>query len=90
MEEALYLHLQVLAKNFARFRKHNLLLEIKKTFILAQESFEFLGFKIERIKELSVQSCPDRKLEVMRSMEAPKNVSQCQSLIGFFSFFQSY
>ena len=82
-----YLHLQLLAKNFAQCQRHNLLLELRKTFILTQDSFDFLGFKFERIKELLVLKCPDKKLEVMRSFKIPKSVSETQSLIGFFSFF---
>ena len=31
--------------------------------------------------------CPDKKLAVLRSFEVPKNVSQVQQLVGFFSFF---
>ena len=82
-----FLHLQSLAKNFAQCKRHNLLLELKKTFILTHNSFEFLGYKFERIKELQVLKCPERKLEVMRSFKPPKTVSETQSIIGFFSFF---
>ena len=86
-DQIFFLHLQSLAKHFAQCKRHNLLLELKKTFILTQNSFEFLGFKFERIKELQVLKCPEKKLEVMRSFKIPKTVSETQSLIRFFSFF---
>ena len=78
-DKIVYLHLQILAKSFARLRQHNLLLELGKTYILTQNSFEFLGVKMERIKELMVIMCPEKKLEVMRSFKQPANVSQCQA-----------
>ena len=60
---------------------------MKKLFILTQDSFEFLGMKFERVKELTILRCPDRKLETLKSLAVPKNVSQVQSIVGFFSFF---
>ena len=87
IEAIFYLHLQVLRKLFCNMEHHNLLIQPDKMSLFCGSNFEYLGFKFSTIRETTQMMVPDKKLEVLRNIQVPKNVRELQSFIGFVGYF---